>query len=199
MPPKPSRSQQQHRRNLRQSVRIATSSIRRAVSQASPAQRRQLQKEGFSPRAVIVTEKRHIAVPEAVAWASSPITFRASSATGKLVTTRVRSVGQHEVAHILGAGHPAIAATRTDATSTGIGMRQAPLAEKKSASFRLQRRVRRAVSVEARKTDKSIQGFNTPQLTKVIRGGTPAQQKRARMLARKLGRRVKSKKRGIDF
>ncbi|KKL06944.1 hypothetical protein LCGC14_2590960 [marine sediment metagenome] len=45
----------------------------------------------------------------------------------------------------------------------------------------------------------ATQGFQTPHLSAVATTGNRSQRRKARSLMRKLGRRVKSKKRGIDF
>lgn len=199
--PQSNRKRRQRLRTLRQSTRQITKATRKVLSELTPAQRR----AGTSARPILKQASEEF--PHGALSTHPNITY-AVSAEGKTLfpTTDLRRVARHEVSHHLGTTPASLSSIRFgfDLTSAFKTQQVVRLAKEPISRQRV-RRIKEKVLFEQKGRPREsktlprqgIQGFNTPQLTKVIKGGTPSQQKRARMLSRKLGRRVK--KRGIDF
>lgn len=180
------RGRLQRARNRRQAVRLAQRATVRAVAETTPSQQTQLTQIGFTSRPRVSTSLP----PTAAAIATNPLTF-AVNEQGRLKSTLrgIRGTARHEVAHLLGAGHQAIRATR--ASGSALGLRQAPAAQRAGQG----RRLAMSASLRVRGTSRR-QGFQTVQLTKVATTGTPSQQSRSREQMRRLGRRLRGR---IDF
>ncbi len=223
MPPKRSRSQQQHRRNLRQSARIATKAMRSVIKDVGP------QAAHIKSRVVIKQEPIRSDIPSAIAFASNPVTFGVERPTGKLLASKYGGAlrtARHEVAHLLQVpdqayvGHLSIRATKAEEST--LGVLHARRIEKSSIGGKFKRIRRHSGGVgypPARQsgvptpirgllpgatkgivpggsTKSPITHFNTGisrHLKRVSIIGRPHQRKKARSLERKLERRLKGR------
>lgn len=213
---------QRHRRKL--SFRLGSQALRQALSEATPSQRRQLRKGGFTTRPILVED------PKGTAFAD-PGRVRAGFATtrGKLNVPHVLGVARHEVSHLLGAGHLAMRATPKAPVHAGLpGTPRSVKTMTRTAKMPIGRQQHRATVLEVRRGRRPSarapqrggartpisrvapglegklavgrrmagQGFQTSQLLKTAVGGTESQQRRARMQMIRLGRRLRGK---VDF
>ncbi|KKN84482.1 hypothetical protein LCGC14_0289440 [marine sediment metagenome] len=198
MPPNLSRLRRDRVRNRRQSTRIASAGIRTALAELPPAAAAQAARIPVASRARPFSAE---ASPTVEARASNPVQF-STGATGRLraSTQRVKGVARHEVAHLLGAGHPALsAATRgTQLPKTGVQTAQA-------ARFETEPRLRR------QRISRTRAGVSRPtsQVSAVVRPGTmrgkfmkfgSEDTERGRRLRRQsLNMALKLRKAGRDF
>ena len=174
-------------RNLTTAVRQAQKATRAALGELNPAQRMGL---GIGKSKGVRTQPILRSNAGFAGLSTRPrITFGVGP-SGK-VFTGVRQIARHEVAHLLGAGHAAIAGTKAGRSATGL--RQAPRLQQMSVGTRFARANQRRVSA----TSSLTMGFSTPRLRKVVSTGSAAQRTRAKSQMRKLGQ--KAKKLGIDF
>lgn len=179
------RERQRHRR---QAVRAAQKATRQALAEL-PAHLR----TGTVTRPTLRQTREYVALST-----FPSITF-ATTQEGRLVAPRrVRGVARHEVAHHLGAGHPAYRAVTGGLP--GLTRQEVPQVVRMQREP-VERRVQRAgqAAARGRRTRgqvSSTQGFQTPQLREVAATGTPTQQSQAREKMRRLGRRLRGR---VDF
>ncbi len=133
--PRPGRARRDRVRNRRQSVRQASAGIRTALAELPAGASAQAARVPISSRARPIESE-----PVALARASNPVQF--STTAGRLRTTlfgaSTTGVARHEVAHLLGAGHPAISAA-----TKGTGFPKTGVQTAQSARFETDTRLRR--------------------------------------------------------
>lgn len=118
-------------RNLRQATRIASRATKRATREAGIT--------NIPTRPILKREPIHPDYPYAIAMSTSPITW-AVTPGGRLSARKYDPpvyTARHEVAHLLGAGHPAIRAARAELSAAG--MRGAARLEKEPKGRKAQR------------------------------------------------------------
>ena len=209
------RERLQRARNRRQSLRLASTATRRAVSELNPAQRLSLAKSGFTTRPLLVTSPPPSSGRAFGALALGLGTMKrqtafARTSTGGLSNRRgLLRTARHEVAHqtIDIVDRARSGGSRTLSTSThhaairaagaesgGQALREVPKLAQESPSRRIQRMQKRLQNQAPRRT--GGQGFQPPQLQKVAETGTATQRSRSREQMRRLGRRLRGR---IDF
>lgn len=124
-------------KGLEKATKEAGTALQQAASEVSPAQTRQLGRTGFSPTPVLTK-----APPAAFVTSQRPARVFFGTREGKLTAPSVLGTARHEISHLLGAGHPAIAAAggsrHAGELGTARGLVAAPRAEALSSSGRLQ-------------------------------------------------------------
>jgi hypothetical protein len=177
----------------RQSVRMAQKATRKALSELPARQ-----------RPGTVTRPTLKQTPGYIALSTHPSITFATTKEGRLVLpSEIRGTARHEVAHHLGAGHPALRTTGAMLGGlTRLQVQQAVRVQKEPVERRVQRALRKETRwrMETRGPGGGPSGpepgFQTPHLKKVAQTGRPAQQRQAREKMRRLGRRLKGR---IDF
>lgn len=199
----------QFQRRRFQAQRLTTKAVKGARAEL-PAHLR----SRVRPRASTVTDqglRQGTEVPSALAFVSpsisTKVTFTTTQAGALVAPPRtLRGIAHHEVAHLLGAGHPAIAAAGRAGPPTRGSSLASVVQTLQAVSFERHPRERRQALLRRTPPPRMVkatpeqrlarQGFATPQLKKVAKTGTPTQQRQAREKMRRLGRRLRGR---VDF
>ena len=207
----------QLRQNLKQSQRLANAAVAKALSEAPPELVAKLKEEGFSPRVRLSSTTKTASVTAL----KDVVTFGVTD-MGKLTVNRL-GAARHEVSHLVGSGHLAIAASPGGARFAGSlgnsqGIRQSIGAQRLTGSQKISRALTTRKRVESRvktsfpvsrargrglqiklPTDTSRQGFSTSQGQKVLRDPNSSRRALRTAKAQAFKSAVRAKNRGIDF
>jgi len=200
--------------NPEQRLRAFAKKQEAAIAALSPTEQKIVKKSGFATRPQPVRLDTSLAKhfrtsPNFVAFAirgsegfkttrTGIVTSGGLGGLSELVGARGTELARHEVQHQVLAPKNLTFEQEHKIIEKGNPLKKTGVTPRTELTP-VPRRTRDISMLKGGQAPKTTQGFQTPHLSAVATTGNRSQRRKARSLMRKLGRRVKSKKRGIDF